>query len=405
MPGITNPTCRCRTSKSNELGTIVACTYREIFRFELNRAVAVVLAALLIGFVFPSLALAQQAGDKGATDQQRELEYNEIDREYEALSRELGLIKRVVKVITPAVVHIEASPVRRESLIRGDVQEAGSGVLVKLRGQTYVLTNRHVIKHSSAPNIRIRFSDGNATNPQRIWSDPETDVAVMSLPPGNYATARLGDSSGVEIGEHVLAVGSPFGLSQSVTRGIISAKGRYNLELGSGEVTLQNFLQTDAAINPGNSGGPLINLRAQVVGLNTAIASNSGGNEGIGFSIPIDIAVRIAGDLVERGEVRRGYLGVTLDGLFDERRAKAAGLPRQMGARVKAIYAGSPAENAQLRAEDIIYMFGGTVVEDDDHLISLVQLTEVGRQIPVVVRRDRHDRQVVVVIGDEPAQE
>ncbi len=383
----------------------MAFTCRENHRLDEKYAFFAALASLIFCASFISPAIAQQREADFSSDQKRERDYNEIDREYEALSRELGLVKRVVKVITPSVVHIEASPVRRESLIRGDVQEAGSGVIVELRGQTYVLTNRHVIKHSSAPNILVRFADGNATNPERIWSDPETDVAVMSLPPGKYPTARLGDSGEVEIGEHVLAVGSPFGLSQSVTRGIISAKGRYNLELGSGEVTLQNFLQTDAAINPGNSGGPLINLRGQVVGLNTAIASNSGGNEGIGFSIPIDIAVRIAGDLVERGEVRRGYLGVTLDGLFDERRAKAAGLPRQMGARVKATYAGSPAENAQLRADDIIYMFGSTVVEDDDHLISLVQLTEVGRKIPLVVRRDRQDRQIVVVIGDEPAKE
>jgi serine protease Do len=359
--------------------------------------------AVVVGL--PHHAVAQPAIAVGNADvtTSRDAQYEQLAREYEALSRELGLVKRVVKLITPAVVHIEARPVRRESLIRGDVQEAGSGVLVDLRGTTYLLTNRHVIKQSSAPNISIRFADGNSTHPQRIWSDPETDVAVMSLPPGDYSTARLGDSSSIEIGEHVLAVGSPFGLSQSVTRGIISAKGRYNLELGSGEVTLQNFLQTDAAINPGNSGGPLINLRGEVIGLNTAIASNSGGNEGIGFSIPIDIAVRVAGDLVERGEVRRGYLGVTLDGLFDERRARDAGLPRQMGARVKAIYTGSPAAAAQLQAEDIIYMFGDTVVEDDDHLISLVQLTEVGRKIPVVVRRNQQDRQIIIVIGDEPS--
>ncbi len=122
----------------------------------------------------------------------------------------------------------------------------------------------------------------------------------------------------MEIGEHVLAVGSPFGLSQSVTRGIISAKGRYNLDLGDGAVDYQNFLQTDAAINPGNSGGPLINMRGEVVGLNTAIASNSGGNEGIGFSIPINIVTRIARQLITGREIAWGFLGVKLDGYFDD---------------------------------------------------------------------------------------
>ncbi len=188
----------------------------------------------------------------------------------------------------------------------------------------FVLTNRHVIKNSSAPYVRVQLADGNVTYPVRIWSDPKTDVAVMRLPDVELLPARLGDSESIEIGEQVLAVGSPFGLSQSVTRGIISAKGRYNLDLGDGDVRLQNFLQTDAAINPGNSGGPLINLRGEVVGINTAIASNSGGNEGIGFSIPINVVVRVASDLVTTGEVSQGFLGITNDSLYDERRAEGA---------------------------------------------------------------------------------
>ncbi|MEO1009630.1 MAG: trypsin-like peptidase domain-containing protein, partial [Planctomycetota bacterium] len=183
------------------------------------------------------------------------------------------------------------------------------------------------------------------------------DVAVLSVPSGvagGLTPARLGDSNGLEIGDPVLAFGSPFGLSHSVTRGIISAKGRYNLDLGDGEVELQNFLQTDAAINPGNSGGPLVNLRGRVIGLNTAIASSSGGNEGIGFSIPINLATRIAEQLIENGQTTRGWLGVEFDDRFNEQRARSAGLPRLAGALVERVFRGSPAERAAVREGDIL---------------------------------------------------
>ena len=162
--------------------------------------------------------------------------------------------------------------------------------------------------------IEIHLADGRVLHPIRIWNDSETDVAVMAIDqvPG-LAAAQFGDSDALEIGDFVLAVGSPFGLSQSVTRGIVSAKGRHNLDLGDDDLKWQNFIQTDAAINPGNSGGPLVNLRGEVVGLNTAIASASGGNEGIGFSIPINIVARTALALVEGRPVPRGFLGVDLD--------------------------------------------------------------------------------------------
>lgn len=335
---------------------------------------------------------------------ERERDYDQLARDVDALERELGIIKRVVKLVTPAVVHIEASPVRGSGQ-RSDLQEAGSGVIVNISGKPFVLTNRHVIKHSSAPFIRVQFADGNITRPNRIWSDPQTDVAVLRLPDTKLLAARLGNSNRLEIGEQVLAVGSPFGLSQSVTRGIISAKGRYNLDLGDGDVRLQNFLQTDAAINPGNSGGPLINLRGEVVGINTAIASNSGGNEGIGFSIPINAVIRIAKDLTTVGHVNRGFLGVTLDSLFDDRRARALGLPSLSGTRVKSVEPGSPADRASLKPDDVILLFDGIRVSDMDHLISLVGLTEIGRDIPLVVYRDRRAIELDVKIGDAPEED
>jgi len=197
-----------------------------------------------------------------------------------------------------------------------------------------------------------------------------------------------------------LAVGSPFGLSRSVTRGIVSAKGRHNLDLGDGDLKLQDFIQTDAAINPGNSGGPLVNLRGEVVGLNTAIASSSGGNEGIGFSIPINVAARIARSLIESNEVPRGYLGVFLDRRFNEKRAAELGLPQLAGTRVSAVHPNTPAEKADLRTDDIILEYNGIRIEGDAHLISLVKLTEVGKQVDLLIFRGGQPLRKSVEIAD-----
>ncbi len=330
---------------------------------------------------------------------EREAEYASLARDVQVLDREFGIVKRVVKLVTPAVVHIESKPLPKfQGLLH--VEEAGSGVIVQFGNKYYVLTNRHVIRHSDAEKIEVHLADGRVFHPTRVWSDGKTDVAALSINATNLAAARLGDSDALEIGDFVLAVGSPFGLSQSVTRGIVSAKGRHNLDLGDEELELQNFIQTDAAINPGNSGGPLVNLRGEVVGLNTAIASASGGNEGIGFSIPINIAAHIAEALVENHRVPRGYLGVHLDINFNQQRAQALGLTSLAGTRVSQVDPKSPAERANLRVNDVILEFNGVRIEQDVHLISLVKLTEIGRRVPVTVLRDGKLLNMSVEIAD-----
>lgn len=363
--------------------------------------------AILLSLALFLPALTSQAQVTGATTfgasattpSDREREYAALARDVDALEREFGLIKRVVKLVTPAVVHIEASllPKYRGML---DIEEAGSGVIVEMGGKPYVLTNRHVIRHSSKDLIGIHLTDGRVLRPERIWEDKDTDVAVLSISDADVVPARFGDSDNLEIGDFVLAIGSPFGLSQSVTRGIVSAKGRHNLDLGDGEVRWQNFIQTDAAINPGNSGGPLVNLRGEVVGLNTAIASASGGNEGIGFSIPINIVSRVAQDLVDNNRVARGFLGVQLDGSFSERQARELGLDRLMGTRVKVVEPASPAEKAALQPNDVIVLYNGVRVERDGHLIGLVKLTEVGERVPIVIYRDGQPLSMFVEIAD-----
>ncbi|WP_197524995.1 S1C family serine protease [Botrimarina hoheduenensis] len=330
-------------------------------------------------------------------DAERAVEFQELARDVEALEPQLGVIKRVARLVAPSVVHIEASPAQDQPFRQE--QEAGSGIVVRFGGEAFVLTNHHVIRNSSAPRIRIQFDGGQTINPTRIWSDRETDIAVMAINSPDAPPALLGDSDTLEIGEHVLAFGSPFGLSQSVTRGILSAKGRHNLDLGRSEVPWQNFLQTDAAINPGNSGGPLVNLRGQVIGLNTAIASSSGGNEGIGFSIPINIAVSVARQLITGGEVSRGFLGVQLDGQFNEAIAREIGLARFSGAKVKGVEPGSPAATAALLPNDVILRFDGVPIENSDHLITLVKLTSAGRRVELELFRGGDVLRTYVDVG------
>jgi serine protease Do len=237
-------------------------------------------------------------------------------------------------------------------------------------------------------------------HPTEVRLDADTDVAVMFVDAPDLVPARLGNSDSVEIGDFALAVGSPFGLMRSVTYGIISAKGRRDLKLGDDGVRFQDFMQTDAAINPGNSGGPLINLRGEVIGINTAIASNSGGSEGIGFSIPINMFMHVARQLTEKGAFARAFLGVKLDATFGSAMAAELGLPRPIGARITTIIPDSPAAAGDLRGGDVVLEFNHVAVEDDNHLVNLVNFTEIGKKVPLVVFRDRQAVHLEVAVGD-----
>lgn len=365
----------------------------------MRRAVGIFASWLLLtALTISTPASAQRFNTPDQLPANREQQFEELSRDVDALSRELGIYKRVAKLVSPSVVHVEATPLPQYRF-RRDIEEAGSAVLVRFRGQDYVLTNRHVIKHSQADLIRLELNDGRQLQPQKIWSDTETDVAVMRVEADDLIPARIGNSDNAEIGEIVLAFGSPFNLRRSVTRGIISAKGRSNLDLGEGEVVYQKFLQTDAAINPGNSGGPLVNLRGEVIGLNTAIASNSGGNEGIGFSIPINIAVRIMRQLIETGVVEGGFLGVKLDIKFDSASARYVGLNELRGTRITGITDGSPAAEAGLQVNDVVLSFDGLQIQNDQHLINLVKRTEIGRRVELTVFRDRQMLTQYVQVG------
>lgn len=314
----------------------------------------------------------------------------DLDSSANALRDAGRVMAKISKQISPSVVHIESV---HRTVLRGEVEETGSGVIVRsthMAGE-FVVTNRHVIAGSELRQIKITLPDGRQIHPERVWDDAASDIAVMKLPVDGLIAAAWADSDDAEIGHPVLAVGSPFGLSQSVTFGIISAKSRRSLKLGDRGVLNQDFIQTDAAINPGNSGGPLIDLNGRVVGINTAIASNSGGNEGIGFSIPSNLVSRVVDQLLEYGKVYRAYLGVKLDPDFDITKARALKLDRARGARVLAIYPNTPASRAKLQKDDVILSFDGIDILDENHLINVVSLSPVGKSVRLMILR-RGDR-------------
>lgn len=346
-------------------------------------------------------ATAKRSFAEELSSEQRSALYASLARDVAAFEQRGNLLKRVVRLARPTVVHITArKPVAYDSRQPRGVEEAGSGVIVEIRNRPYVLTNRHVVRDCPLSRIDIKLADGDLIHPSHLWEDELTDVAVMEVPRSDLTAARIGRSREVEIGDFVLAVGSPFGLSHSVTYGIISAKGRRDLDLGDGSILYQNFMQTDAAINPGNSGGPLLNLKAEVIGINTAIASSSGGNEGIGFTMPVDMAITVARQLVEHGRALRAYLGVNLNPAFSIATANRLGLSKPRGAHVTAVVPGSPAEQAEIQVNDIVIGFDGYQIEDDDHLIQIVGFTEIGKQVEVIVLRNGRRRLLDLSVVD-----
>ena len=332
--------------------------------------------------------------------------FAQIDRQASQVNQPFSLIKRVVKATAPTVAHIEAKKTQKtiaksssSSSRTAVIEEAGSGVVYRYKNKTFIITNYHVIEDASLTNIKIE-ANGKYFYPTHVEHDPATDLSVLFTDKNDLPACRVGDSSQVEIGDFVVAVGSPFGLSHSVSYGIISATGRRDLELGPQGVRFQDFFQTDAAINPGNSGGPLMNLRGEVIGINTAIASNSGGNDGIGFSIPFQMVTRIANDLIDFGEVKRGFLGVSLDSRYTPERGQASGLELNYGTRVSAITENSPASKAGFEVGDIILEYDGKRIANDSHLVTEVSLSKIGDQVSIKLYRNGSVKSIQAKIED-----
>jgi len=373
-------------------------------------SVALLTLAALLGGLCSGQAWGQEAiraalkgvrRDAPISPESRTELYRTLHRHAPVVDALAETVKTVAKLIKPTVVHIEADVESRSARTYGHrrVEEAGSGVIIHHKGKYYVLTNRHVVRSSSPEGITISLADGRQIHPTRVWRYADTDIGVMTISAPNLVAAPVGNSDRMEIGDFVLAVGSPFGLSHSMTFGMISAKSRRDLELGDTTVLFQDFIQTDAAINPGNSGGPLVNLRGEIIGINTAIASNSGGNEGIGFAIPINMFMFFSQQLIEQGKVTRAFLGVVLDRDFGPEEAAKIGLPAPMGALITGITEDAPAADANLQVGDVVLEFNGVPVEDDAHLINLVGVTEVGTRVSLVVFRNRESIALEVEVG------
>ena len=328
--------------------------------------------------------------------------YAQLAQQYTQFEHVNRTFSMVARVVSPAVVHIVAQKTGRieESSKVRHYEETGSGVIVrgeKVKG-LYVLTNNHVVEGASPSKINIFLQDGRAIHPDQVWADAKADIAVMSLSRDDLPAARFGNSDDLNVGDWVLAMGSPFGLLHSVSQGIISARGRHMEELQ--DVENQDFLQTDAAINPGNSGGPLVNMRGEVVGINNSIASNGGGNEGVGFSIPINLARWIMNQLVSKGRVTRGAMGIDLHPEFKPEDATSLGLDRARGAWVSVVHAGSPASTAGLRDGDVILKFAGIDVIDLNHLINMVSMAPIGQTAEIEVWRAKNRYALKVTVGD-----
>ncbi len=275
----------------------------------------------------------------------------------------------------------------------------GSGFVFKVDGglladKTYIMTNNHVVDH--ADKITIKFQNGKEYIAKVTGTDPKSDVAILEIKTDDHPALKMGDSYSLEVGEWVVAIGNPFGLSHTLTVGVVSAKGRSSIGINDYE----NFIQTDAAINPGNSGGPLVNLDGKVVGMNTAIFSRSGGSMGIGFAIPINLAKNIGHQLIDTGEVIRGQLGVVIQPLTSEL-AKSFGADQGQGILVSQVSDDSPAQQAGIKQGDVIILYQGKKVNNVGQFRNSVSLTTPGSKEDIVILRNGQRKNLTVTIGKQ----
>lgn len=316
---------------------------------------------------------------------------------------------------TPAVVSVhsskeipkEANPMLRDPVLRryfGDLQNqmppemlkgVGSGVIVTQDG--YILTNNHVI--SEADEITVKLADGRSAKAKVVGTDPDTDLAILKVDLKKLPVIAIGNSDKTQVGDIVFAIGNPFGVGQTVTHGIISATHRTDLGIN----TFENFIQTDAPINPGNSGGALIDVHGNLIGINNAIYTRTGGFQGIGFAVPVNLAKEVMSDLINQGHVTRGWLGISLTKLTDEVR-QALKYPKGDGAAIAAVIRGGPAHTAGLRPGDIIINVDGKNVSSANDALSITSKLKPDTPYPITVIRDNETLDFRVVIGKRPVK-
>lgn len=324
----------------------------------------------------------------------------------------------LVQRVAPAVVNIRVSQTVNAPSVYGDemfrrffgipegggpspreVASAGSGVIVDAENG-YILTNHHVVEN--ADEIQVSLFNEDSLDAEIIGSDAATDIAVIKVDPDSLTDLPIGDSDSVEVGDFVIAIGNPFGLGHTVTSGIVSALGRSGINR-NGQDSVEDFIQTDASINPGNSGGALVNMRGELVGINSAIISGSGGNVGIGFAVPTAIAGSIMRQILDFGEVRRGLLGVTIQTMNKET-AEALGTDVKRGALITSIEPGSAAEKAGLRVDDIIVGVNEERIDNNRELSNAIRLRGSGEEVRIEYVRGGTERTATAELGQQMAQ-
>jgi len=298
----------------------------------------------------------------------------------------------LVEAASPAVVNIQVTQMRRDRFGRtGEVGGAGSGVIVDAKGG-HILTNHHVI--DGADKIQVTLHDGRTLDAEIVGSDSGTDIALLKVEPDNLTEMPIGDSDNVRVGDFVIAIGNPYGLDNTVTSGIVSALGRTGINQGG----FENFIQTDASINPGNSGGALVNMDGELIGINSMIFSRSGGNVGIGFAVPTEIASSIMGQILDFGEIRRGLLGVNFDNI-DREIAKTLDLDVEGGALITRVFPESAAEKAGLKVGDIIVAVNGETITSGTELRNTIGLMRSGDDVELRYLRDNKTQSTSAKLG------
>ena len=316
-------------------------------------------------------------------------------------------VPAVVNIFTSKAIKTPRHPFLNDPLFRhffGDRLEEepqraaslGSGVIASSKG--YILTNQHVVE--AADEIEVALADGKKLKARAVGSDPESDIAVLQVEGGLLPAITFGEADALRVGDVVLAIGNPFGVGQTVTMGIVSALGRSQLGIN----TFENFIQTDAAINPGNSGGALIDTAGNLVGINTAIYSRSGGSLGIGFAIPASSAKNIMEQIIRTGNVVRGWIGVEAQEITPEI-AESFRLSSTNGALIRGVLPGGPAARAGLKPGDILVAIEGSPVKDPNSMLNLVAALVPGKPAAIRVRRESKDMEIQITVGTRPTQQ
>ncbi len=289
--------------------------------------------------------------------------------------------------------------------------QMGSGFIFNRDGNdVFIITNNHVVENGEDGKITVTLADKAKYDAEIVGLDSASDIALIKIEVGNddeVTIAPLGDSDEIEIGDWAIAIGNPFGqlgLERTVTVGVISATGRSNLHFGNDSPTFQNYIQTDAAINPGNSGGPLVNIKGEVIGVNAAITSTSGGNMGIGFAIPADLTKEVVDDLISEGKVTRAYLGIYLQEITSDLR-KSFDLDEIAGVLVSQVIEDTPAEDAGLKNGDVIIEFDHKKVENVSKFMLMVAGSEIGKKIPLKIVRKKKEKELVVELIERPSED